>query len=110
MENVGGEKELIRGFSGSSASYRIIPPRPPNGLKVPQVLPRFIGFATYQFDSNVRKSTMVGLVGACGIGAPLFVAFQRFDYDVVCAILLTIIAVVFACEVISSRIQKVFAQ
>ena len=40
MENVGGEKELIRGFSGSSASYRIIPPRPPNGLKVPQVLPR----------------------------------------------------------------------
>jgi phosphonate transport system permease protein len=77
---------------------------------LPQVLPRFIGFATYQFDSNVRNSTMVGLVGAGGIGAPLFVAFQRFDYDVVCAILLSIIAVVFACEVISSRIQKVFAQ
>lgn len=77
---------------------------------LPQVLPRFIGFSTYQFDSNVRNSTMVGIVGAGGIGAPLFVAFQRFDYDVVCAILLTIIAVVFACEVISTRIQKVFAQ
>jgi phosphonate transport system permease protein len=77
---------------------------------LPQVLPRFIGFATYQFDSNVRNSTMVGIVGAGGIGAPLFVAFQRFDYDVVCAILLAIIAVVFACEVISARIQKAFQQ
>ncbi|MFN7346554.1 MAG: phosphonate ABC transporter, permease protein PhnE [Betaproteobacteria bacterium] len=77
---------------------------------LPQVLPRFIGFATYQFDSNVRNSTMVGIVGAGGIGAPLFVAFQRFDYDVVCAILLAIIAVVFVCEVVSTRIQKVFAQ
>ena len=77
---------------------------------LPQVLPRFIGFSTYQFDSNVRNSTMVGIVGAGGIGAPLFVAFQRFDYDVVCTILIAIIAVVFACEVISTRIQKVFAQ
>ncbi len=77
---------------------------------LPQVLPRFIGFSTYQFDSNIRNSTMVGLVGAGGIGAPLFVAFQRFDYDVVCAILLAIIAVVFAAEVISTRIQKIFAQ
>ncbi len=77
---------------------------------LPQVLPRFIGFSTYQFDSNIRNSTMVGIVGAGGIGAPLFVAFQRFDYDVVCAILLAIIAVVFAAEVISTRIQKIFAQ
>lgn len=75
---------------------------------LPQVLPRFIGFSTYQFDSNIRNSTMVGLVGAGGIGAPLFVAFQRFDYDVVCAIVIAIIAVVFAAEVISTRIQKVF--
>ena len=75
---------------------------------LPQVLPRFIGFSTYQFDSNIRNSTMVGLVGAGGIGAPLFVAFQRFDYDVVCAIVIAIIAVVFAAEVISTRVQKVF--
>lgn len=77
---------------------------------LPQVLPRFIGFATYQFDSNVRNSTMVGIVGAGGIGAPLFVAFQRFDYDVVCTILLAIIAVVFLAEVVSTRIQKVFGE
>jgi len=75
---------------------------------LPQVLPRFIGFSTYQFDSNVRNSTMVGIVGAGGIGAPLFVAFQRFDYDVVAAILISIIAVVFVAEVISTRIQRIF--
>jgi phosphonate transport system permease protein len=75
---------------------------------LPQVLPRFIGFSTYQFDSNVRNSTMVGIVGAGGIGAPLFVAFQRFDYDVVASILIAIIAVVFAAEVVSTRIQRIF--
>ena len=76
---------------------------------LPQVFPRFVGFATYQFDSNVRNSAIVGIMGAGGIGAPLFVAFQRFEYDVVCAIVLTIIGVVFACELVSVRIQKVFA-
>ena len=77
---------------------------------LPQVLPRFIGFSTYQFDSNIRNSTMVGLVGAGGIGAPLFVAFQRFDYDVVAAIVIAIIAVVFAAKVVSTRIQRVFGE
>jgi phosphonate transport system permease protein len=76
---------------------------------LPQVLARFIGFSTYQFDSNVRNSTMVGIVGAGGIGAPLFVAFQRFDYDVVAAILIAIIAVVFIAEVVSTRIQRIFS-
>ncbi|HUR41930.1 MAG TPA: phosphonate ABC transporter, permease protein PhnE [Verrucomicrobiae bacterium] len=75
---------------------------------LPQVLPRFIGFATYQFDSNVRNSTMVGIMGAGGIGAPLFVAFQRFEYDAVCAIVLVIIGVVFACELVAGRVKKVF--
>ena len=55
---------------------------------LPQVFSRFIGFATYQLDSNLRNSTMVGIVGAGGIGGTLFAAFQRFDYDFVCAILI----------------------
>jgi phosphonate transport system permease protein len=77
---------------------------------LPQVAARFIGFSTYQFDSNVRNSTMVGIVGAGGIGAPLFVAFQRFDYDVVCAILIAIIAVVFCCEILSNQVKRVFGE
>lgn len=75
---------------------------------LPQVLSRFIGFATYQLDSNLRNSTMVGIVGAGGLGGTLFAAFQRFDYDFVLAILLTIIAVILVGEFLSNRVRKVY--
>ena len=75
---------------------------------LPQVFSRFVGFGTYQFDSNLRNSTMVGIVGAGGIGATLFSAFQRFDYDFVCAILLTIIAVIVVGETLTNVLKKVF--
>lgn len=74
---------------------------------LPQVLARFVGFSTYQLDSNLRNSTMVGIVGAGGIGGTLFAAFQRFDYDFVCAILLTIIAMIMIGEVLSNYVKKV---
>ena len=69
---------------------------------LPQVFSRFIGFATYQLDSNLRNSTMVGIVGAGGIGGTLFAAFQRFDYDFVCAILISIIALIMVGEVLAT--------
>ncbi|HEX9398236.1 MAG TPA: phosphonate ABC transporter, permease protein PhnE [Burkholderiales bacterium] len=75
---------------------------------VPQVFSRFIGFASYETDANLRNSTMVGIVGAGGIGGTLFAAFQRFDYDFVCAIVLTIIALIMAGEVLTMRVKKVF--
>ena len=75
---------------------------------LPQVFSRFIGFATYQLDSNLRNSTMVGIVGAGGIGGTLFAAFQRFDYDFVCAIVLTIIALIMLGEALTVRVKKVF--
>lgn len=75
---------------------------------LPQVLNRFIGFSSYQFDANLRNSTMVGIVGAGGIGGTLFAAFQRFDYDFLAAILISIIALVMVSEFISVQIKKVF--
>jgi len=75
---------------------------------MPQVLNRFVGFATYQFDSNLRNSTMVGIVGAGGIGGTMFAAFQRFDYDFLCSILLAIIALIMVSEVLQHRIKKLF--
>jgi phosphonate transport system permease protein len=75
---------------------------------VPQVMARFVGLTIYQFDSNIRNSTMVGIVGGGGIGAPLFTAYQRFDYDVVLTILLIIIAIIMVCELISRRIRSIF--
>lgn len=75
---------------------------------LPQVLARFIGFSTYQLDSNLRNSTMVGIVGAGGIGGTLFAAFQRFDYDFVCAILIAIIVLIMISEVVSARLRATF--
>ena len=69
---------------------------------LPQVLSRFIGFSTYQLDSNLRNSTMVGIVGGGGIGGTLFSAFQRFDYDFVAAILLAIIAMIMLGELVAT--------
>lgn len=76
---------------------------------MPQVFSRFVGFATYQLDSNLRNSTMVGIVGAGGIGGTLFAAFQRFDYDFVCAILIAIIAMIMIGEVLAVRVRKIFS-
>lgn len=77
---------------------------------LPQVFSRFLGFATYQFDSNLRHSTMIGIVGAGGIGGTLFAAFQRFDYDFVCAILLAIIALIMIGEILSNFVRALFTE
>ncbi len=74
----------------------------------PQVMARFVGLTVYQFDSNLRNSTMVGIVGGGGIGAPLFTAYQRFDYDVVLTILLIIITLIMIAEFVSARIRRIF--
>lgn len=73
---------------------------------MPQVLSRFAGFATYQIDSNLRNSTMVGIVGAGGIGGTLFSAFQRFDYDFVCAIVLAIVMMIVLGEALARFIRR----
>jgi phosphonate transport system permease protein len=75
---------------------------------LPQVLARFAGFSAYQLDSNLRNSTMVGIVGGGGIGAALFTATQRFDYDYMLTILLTIIALIMISEIVSTQIRKLF--
>jgi phosphonate transport system permease protein len=77
---------------------------------LPQVFTRFIGFATYQLDSNLRNSTMVGIVGAGGIGGTLFAAFQRFDYDFVCAILISIILMIWIGEIIAGWVRRAFLE
>lgn len=72
---------------------------------LPQVASRFVGFGLYQLDSNLRNSTLVGVVGAGGIGGTLFAAFKRFDYDFVSAILISIIALILLAELVSGRIR-----
>lgn len=71
----------------------------------PQILPRYLGVSIYRLDANVRHSTVVGIVGAGGIGQTLAASFSRYDYDFSLAILLTIIALVFMGEFFSTWVR-----
>ncbi|WP_313315698.1 phosphonate ABC transporter, permease protein PhnE [Pulveribacter sp.] len=73
---------------------------------LPQVISRFVGFSTYQLDSNLRNSTMVGIVGAGGIGGALFAAFLRYEYSFVCTILATVIAIIVVGELAVNAVRK----
>ena len=50
---------------------------------------------------------MVGIVGAGGIGGTLFSAFQRYDYDFVCAIILAIVAMIMIGETLARWVRKI---
>ncbi len=73
---------------------------------LPQVLPRIIGLTIYQWDIHLRQSTIIGIVGAGGIGATLYNAFSRYDYDFVLAILLVIVGIVLAGEAVSALARR----
>lgn len=60
----------------------------------PQVVVKSLGVFIYRLDANLRHSTVVGIVGAGGIGAALSASFSRYEYDFASAILLSIAAIV----------------
>ncbi len=72
----------------------------------PQILPRQVGLSIYQFDSNLRASAVVGIVGAGGIGGTLMNAFRRFDYDFAFAILIVVVVLILISEGISGRLRR----
>ena len=71
----------------------------------PQILPRYLGVSIYRLDANIRHSTVVGIVGAGGIGQTLAASFSRYDYDFSLAILLAIISLVFLGEFFSTWVR-----
>src|SRR5688500_13175022 len=73
---------------------------------VPQVLARAVGLVIYRLDANVRHSTVIGIVGAGGIGQTLSASFSRYEYDFSAAILLSIIALVALGEWFSDRVRR----
>lgn len=73
---------------------------------VPQALPRMIGLAIYRWDINVRSSTIIGIVGAGGIGFTLLNAFDRYQYDFAVSILIVIVAIVLLGEVASALVRR----
>lgn len=74
---------------------------------IPQVLPLWVSFTLYRFESNVRSATVVGMVGAGGVGVVLWDIMRGFQYAQTCAVIIIIILTVTAIDMISSRIRKV---
>ena len=72
---------------------------------LPQLFPDFMSTLIYRFDMNLRDATVLGLVGAGGIGAPLIFAMSSYRWNEVGAILLGLILLVLVIEAISSRIR-----
>jgi len=72
---------------------------------VPQVLPAFAGISVFRWDINIRESTVLGLVGAGGIGLPLNSAITTLTWTRVSLILLIIIATVIVSEWVSAKVR-----
>jgi phosphonate transport system permease protein len=73
---------------------------------IPQVLPLWISYSLYRFESNVRSATVLGMVGAGGIGVILWEIIRGFQYAQTCAVMIIIIVTVTVLDVISARIRK----
>jgi phosphonate transport system permease protein len=67
-----------------------------------QIKPAFVGVAVYRWDINIRASTVLGLVGAGGIGQELQRAINSFQWDQVLTILLVILFLVVVSEGVSA--------
>lgn len=105
-----------------SEAVEAIDPQPVEGMRatgalaieeilygvIPQVLPLWISFSLYRLESNIRSATVVGMVGAGGIGVVLWEMIRGFYFPQTSAVMLVIIAVVVVFDMISQFIRKRF--
>ena len=105
-----------------SEAVEAIDPQPVEGIRstgastleevvfgvIPQVLPLWISYTLYRFESNVRSATVVGMVGAGGIGVVLWEIIRGFYYAQTCAVMIIIVVTVSVIDLLSARIRKLF--
>ena len=72
---------------------------------VPQIMPAFAGIAVFRWDINIRESTVLGLVGAGGIGLQLDASISNLAWTQVSLILLAILATVIVSEWVSAKVR-----
>ena len=83
-----------------------------NGLQevifgvIPQVLPLWISYSLYRFESNVRSATVLGIVGAGGVGMVLWEYIRGFYYAETAAVMIIVILSVSILDVGSQRLRK----
>ena len=93
-----GQVEAVRATGASGAQVTAY------GI-VPQVLPAFAGISVFRWDINIRESTVLGLVGAGGIGLELNAAITQLYWTQVSLILLVIIGTVIVSEWVSAKVR-----
>jgi phosphonate transport system permease protein len=103
-----------------SEAVEAIDPRPVEGIRatgasrlqevifgvIPQVLPLWSSFTLYRFETNVRSATILGVIGAGGIGQPLFETMRGFQYSEAATIVIIIVSAVIVIDVISAQLRK----
>jgi phosphonate transport system permease protein len=103
-------------------SVEAIDPRPVEGIRatgahklveivygvIPQVMPLWLSFTLYRFESNVRSASVVGMVGAGGIGVVLFEVIRSFQYAQTCAVLVILAVSVTLIDMLSATLRKRF--
>ena len=73
---------------------------------IPQVAPLWTSFALYRFESNSRSATVLGLIGAGGIGQVLFDSMNAFDFRAVSAIVVVVVVAVTLIDMLSQAMRK----
>lgn len=73
---------------------------------VPQSMPALVGSSLYLFDVNIRTSTVLGIVGAGGVGFLLFESIRTLNFDVAGAIVIIIFVIVYSIERLSGWIRS----
>ena len=73
---------------------------------LPQVLPVIYGTTVYRWDINIRESSVLGFVGAGGIGIVLYAAINQFMWQEVSVILIAVFAVVILSEFVSAAVRQ----
>jgi len=103
-----------------SEAVEAIDPQPVEGIRatgahplaevmygvIPQVLPLWISYALYRFESNVRSASVVGMVGAGGIGMVLWDVMRSFSYGQTAAVLLMLMVTVTVLDALSAQLRK----
>ena len=97
-----------------------IDPRPVEGIRatgahplnvilygvIPQVVPLWVSYTLYRFESNVRSASVVGIVGAGGIGAVLWDVIRGFEYGKTATVLILLVLSVVLIDTVSAHIRK----
>jgi len=73
---------------------------------LPQLFALFLSVVIYRFDMNMREASVLGLVGAGGIGAPLIFAMQGYKWSQVGSLLIGLVVLVLIIEVLSNQLRR----